>query len=261
MSHKKIEFCHEDLIESHRHAVMAQTAYMDGKEAKAIFKTLGWTGHKFFDHDGAQAHVVWNKKEVAVCFRGTEPTEISDILADLNAWPDKAMVGDGLVHNGFQNELEKLWVDITKELTPHLSKKLTICGHSLGGAMATICASRLQMDIDVHCLYTYGSPRTGTSDYIKKFEHVRHFRFVNNNDIVPTVPLWLMGYRHHSDPMYIDFNGMIHAKMPYWQRLKDKLKGRWRALKKGQVFDNVYDHSMQYYAQYTGEEADVRRDV
>lgn len=260
MSHK-IDFSHEDLVESHRHAVMAQTAYMDGKEAKPIFKTLGWTGHKFLDNDGAQCHIVWNKNEVAVAFRGTEPTEISDVLADLNAWPDDPMIGHGKVHNGFQNELEKLWGDVTKSVTPHLGKKLTICGHSLGGAMATIAASRFSMDLEVHTLFTYGSPRTGTQDFIDAFKHVRHFRFVNNNDIVPTVPLWLMGYRHHSTPMYIDFHGNIHAGLSWTQRMKDKLKGRWTALKNGKVFDNVYDHSMAYYAQYTGEEADASRNV
>jgi len=258
---KKIDFCHEDVVECHRHAVMAQEAYLDGPEAKPKFKKLGWTGHKFIDIDGAQCHVVWNKDEVAIAFRGTEPSEFTDILADLNAWPDEPMIGHGKVHNGFQNELEKLWPVITREITPHLGKKLTLCGHSLGGAMATVAASRFSMDINVNCLFTYGSPRTGTKAFVKAFEHVKHFRFVNNNDIVPTVPLALMGYRHHCGPMYIDFHGNIHANLTWWARFRDKMKGRWAALKKGQPFDNFFDHSSAYYSQYTGEEVDVNRNV
>lgn len=258
---KVTQYSHEDILESHRHAVMAQTAYLDGKEAKPHFKSLGWTGHKFIDIDGAQCHVVWNKKEVAIAFRGTEPSEFTDILADLNAWPDEPLIGHGKVHNGFQNELEKLWVDVIKALTPHLGKKLTLCGHSLGGAMATVAASRFSMDISIDCLFTYGSPRTGTADFVKAFAQVKHFRFVNNNDIVPTVPLALMGYRHHCPPMYIDFNGHIHGNLSWGARMRDKLKGRWAALKKGQPFDNFFDHSSAYYSQYTGEEADVSGNV
>ena len=258
---KTIVFDHDDIIECHRHAVAAQVAYLDGKEAKPEFKKLGFTGHKFIEHDGAQCHVVWNKKETCVAFRGTEPSEFSDLLADLNAWPDEPMIGEGKVHNGFQNELEKLWPAVTKELTPHLGKKLTLCGHSLGGAMATVAASRFSMDIGVDTLFTYGSPRTGTSDFVKAFKDVRHFRFVNNNDIVPTVPLAIMGYRHHCGPMYIDFHGNVHGNLSWGQRMKDKIKGRWNALKKGQPFDNFFDHSSSYYSQYTGEEADVSRNV
>jgi hypothetical protein len=43
--------------------------------------------------------------------------------------------------------------------------------------------------------------------------------------------------------------------------MKDKIKGRWNALKKGQPFDNFFDHSSSYYSQYTGEEANASRDV
>jgi len=261
MMSKVTTFSHEDILECHRHAVMAQAAYLDGKEAKPRFKALNWSTHKFLDHDGAQCHIVSNKTEVAVAFRGTEPAEFSDLLADLNAWPDKPMIGHGKVHNGFQNELEKLWPMILEGLTPHLGKKLTLCGHSLGGAMATVAASRFSMDIGVDTLFTYGSPRTGTSDFVKAFKHVPHFRFVNNNDIVPTVPLAIMGYRHHCGPMYIDFKGNVHAGLSWGARFRDKMKGRWAALKKGQPFDNFFDHSSNYYAQYTGEEADVRRNV
>ena len=58
-------------------AEMAKIAYEDGPTAKKHFKALGYTGHKFIDHDGAQAHCVWNKEEFVLCCRGTEPTEES----------------------------------------------------------------------------------------------------------------------------------------------------------------------------------------
>ena len=90
-------------------AKLSGLAYLDGKKAKPKMKDLGYTTHKFIDIDGAQCHIVSDKESVVIVFRGTEPTEFSDVLADLNVWPDEAHNGHGLVHNGFQTELDKLW--------------------------------------------------------------------------------------------------------------------------------------------------------
>lgn len=230
-------------------ALCAKYAYLDGEDAKGLYKELGYSYHRFFDVDGAQAHVVWNKDEFVLCFRGTEPTELSDVLADLNAWPDRAEVG-GLVHNGFQNELEKLWPQLEKLIDRHTQApiKFFITGHSLGGAMATIAASRCKDSVTA--LFTYGSPRVGNRTFIDNFKNVKHYRHVNNNDIVTGVPFWLMGYRHHSEARYINFYGNIRKVTP-WQRFKDKWRGRWAALKKGMPFDGAVDHGMDYYCEYT----------
>jgi len=231
-------------------AKAAQTAYLDGKPAKPEYKKLGYTTHKFIDIDGAQCHIVSNKDEVVLCFRGTEPTEFSDITADLNAFPDKANNGHGLVHNGFQEEVNKVWDTITASLNKMKldGKNLFVCGHSLGGAMATIATSRL--GDKVNALYTYGSPRVGTRSFVKSFAQIPHYRHVNNNDMVTKVPFALMGYKHHSKARYINYYGNIRSLTP-WQRIKDQWRGRWAALKKGCPFDGAYDHGMKYYVQYT----------
>lgn len=225
-------------------AHMAELAYKNGKEAKPNFKKLGYTYHKFIDVDGAQVHVCWNKTEMVLAFRGTEPDEFSDIKADLNAFPDRAQVG-GWVHNGFQTELEKVWKDVLKVMGDKLaSRKLYVCGHSLGGAMATIAASRL----NPHALYTYGSPRVGTKKFVKNIT-CKHYRHVNNNDIVPKVPFAFLGYRHHGELQYINFYGNIR-KMTSWQRFKDGFRGRRAAWKNKQPFDGARDHGMSNYIKY-----------
>lgn len=61
--------------------------------------------------------------------------------------------------------------------------------------------------------------------------------------------MWVMFYRHHGDLTYINHYGNIR-KMTLWQRVKDKLRGRWRALQKRQPFDGAYDHSMGHYVKY-----------
>ena len=232
-----------------KYAQMAQIAYLDGKEAKAGYRELGFTFHKLIDIDGAQVHLVRNSTEVGVCFRGTEPSEISDVLADLKAWPTKSET-DGWVHTGFKDELDKVWSDVLQYVTKYKAKNLYICGHSLGAAMATLCASRLPQ---TKHLYTFGSPRVGTCSFVKNLS-VPHTRCVNNNDIVTGVPLVLMGYKHHGELVYINYYGNIR-NMTFWQRFKDGWRGRFQAFAKGMPFDGAYDHSMVYYVRYTEEDA------
>lgn len=229
--------------QAHLMAQCAQIAYLDGKEAKAKFKTLGFTGHKFFENDGAQCHAVWDKERFVLAFRGTEPDELSDILADLNAIPRGAMT-HGLVHSGFRGEVDKLWDQLVDVQKKHNGKTFLITGHSLGASMATIATSRFEEYTPVEHLYTFGSPRVGTRSFVKHIE-TKHTRFVNNNDIVTKVPLFIMGYKHHGDLAYINFYGEVR-KLTMWQAVKDK----WRGWKWG-ILDGVIDHSMDFYVQYT----------
>jgi triacylglycerol lipase len=229
----------------HTMAQLAQIAYLDGAEAKTSGKSLGYTGHKFFENDGAQCHAFWDKETYVLAFRGTEPTEISDVLADLNAIPRGAMT-HGLVHSGFRGETDKIWDEIKKhrDSTTHKGKKFYITGHSLGAAMATIATSRFEEYTKVEQLTTFGSPRVGTRKFVKHIE-TPHLRFVNNNDIVTKVPLWIMGYKHHGVLQYINFYGNIR-KLTTWQVIKDK----WRGYKSG-ILDGAKDHGMDKYVEAT----------
>jgi len=228
----------------HKMAQLAGLAYLDGAEEKPKMKALGYTGHKFFENDGAQCHAVWNKEEYVLAFRGTEPSELSDVLADLNAIPRGAMT-HGLVHSGFRNECDKLWDDIVKHHSKgHQNKTMYITGHSLGAAMATIATSRFEEVQAVAQLTTFGSPRVGTRKFVKNIS-TPHMRYVNNNDIVTKVPLFIMGYKHHGTLQYINFYGNVR-KLTTWQMIKD----RWRGWRSG-ILDGAADHGMDNYIRCT----------
>lgn len=228
-----------NLEKANKFAKLANMAYLD-EEGKKGYKLLNYSGHKFLDIDGAQCHIVWNKEEIVICFRGTEPDELTDVLADLNAIPRKSMT-DGWVHSGFRGELDKLWDSILEVYNKQKDLPLYICGHSLGAAMATIATSRLPETIE---LYTFGSPRVGTRSFVKNIK-TPHYRFVNNNDVVTKVPLFLMGYKHHGNLVYINHYGKIR-KMTAWQRIKDKFRGY-----RDGILDGAKDHSMTNYVNYT----------
>ena len=219
-------------------AEVSALAYHDGTKAKKELKAIGFNSYKFLENDGAQCHIFNNSEHLVIAFRGTEPTEFSDVKADLLAIKRKSKT-EGRVHMGFKIELRKLWSDISAILK-NKKQRIWICGHSLGGAMATLCASRLE-ELEP-TLYTYGSPRVGGSEWRDGCD-VEHYRFVNNNDIVTAVPLWLMGYRHHGIVRYINYYGRIR-RLSFWQKVKDSFRGRWKALTKFQMFDGIYDHDI-----------------
>lgn len=69
---------------------------------------------------------------------------------------------------------------------------MTVCGHSLGGALATLLA----LDVAANTVYkdpsvyTFGSPRTGDSLFASTYDQVvkNSYRIANRLDIVPTLP-------------------------------------------------------------------------
>ena len=241
----KIDFEKNQLQNNYFFADASALAYRGEIFAKEQYANIGYKTHFYLNIAGAQGHIAANNKNIIISFRGTEPKEINDLYADVKFGKRKAKLGgEGWVHSGFQGEVDKLFPTVLQCIPKQTNKKIYITGHSLGGAMATVCASRLEHLNPT--LYTYGSPRVGGSWFVRGLK-VEHHRFVNNNDLVPGFPLWIMGYAHHGSLVYINHYGNIR-KMTYWQRFKDKLRGRWAAMKKKQFFDGLVDHSIGLYA-------------
>lgn len=127
---------------------------------------------------------------------------------------------------------------------------LYFCGHSLGGAMATICAGRCLLsyiDSNPKQLFTYGSPRVGCKNYIG-YVKLDYYRFVNNNDIVTRVPPTWMGYAHAGKEIYFNRNGDI-KDYGYLMKRRDRWRGFLGGLHKWKV-DHFSDHSAHLYCQY-----------
>ena len=222
-------------------ANIAAITYDDPKTAKTKFNAIGCTIVDFFDIDNAQAYLLKNNDGIHVLsFRGTEVTEPSDILADLKAGKNIEPVG-GKIHVGFKGEINKLWPTIQKSVANINS--LYVTGHSLGAAMATIAAGRMQSK--VLALVTFGSPRVGNKQYVNSLT-VTHYRVQNNCDDVTKVPFMLMGFAHHGTHKYLNYYGAFRTLTP-WQQVKDMVRSRAKAYTKGQKFLGAYDHMMDNY--------------
>ncbi len=243
-------------------AELAQIAYLEKKNATKIAKQLGFTTIEYYDLDGAQTYRFMNKHDIVIACRGTEPTEFNDLKADLQAYPVKSET-ISRVHRGFKAEVDELWPMVREDITrtQNKDKELWFCGHSLGAAMATIMASRCKHNLDnldPKELYTFGSPRVGWPTYVDSLSVVHH-RWKNNNDIVTSVPLWVMGYKHHGQQHYLNTWGNVRTPSG-WQLFKDKLRGMWRGIKKGKI-DNFSDHSMTEYVKHLAKHKDVSETI
>ena len=234
-------------------AEVSMVSYLD--DATDAAATLGFTETRFIDRDGAQAYVFETTHDRVIACRGTEPNEWNDIKADANALRDAAETV-GRVHRGFKREVDDLWPLIKEELVDD-GRDLWSTGHSLGGAMATICAGRCKLDeIPVSPVetQTFGSPRVGSKRYVTH-SGIEHLRWVNNNDVVTRVPPRWLGYVHTGTKMYLDSNGDHLPKFTAAQVAKDRAKGFRNGLKQRKL-DHFADHAIAAYVEYIARAAE-----
>jgi predicted lipase len=140
---------------------------------------------------------------VVIAIRGTEGILEWIHDAEFLQVPCPFLVGAGHTEDGFTAMYESLRtgaaansptvVSALASLSyPHPVSSVTICGHSLGGALATLLALDVAANSTFHnpSVYTYGSPRTGDSLFASTFDQVvkNSFRVANRVDIVPTLP-------------------------------------------------------------------------
>lgn len=239
-------------------AELSMIAYLPPKETEKAALSLGFTETTFYNNDGSQAYSFANQHDIVIAFRGTEPNEWNDIKADIDA--TKALAETvGHVHRGFKKEVDDVWPQLEKMLISHkqnLVKKLWFTGHSLGGAMASICAGRCllsHIDTQPEQVHTFGSPRVGTKRYINHAK-IDYFRWVNNNDIVTrTPPAWL-GYRHSGKEMYLNAQGEL-TELNAVQRKADHWKGFVLGIKNREL-DHFSDHLIDRYVDYIYKEVE-----
>ena len=228
-------------------AELSRVAYFTEYHATRLAKKLGFTTVEFYNIDGAEAYRFMNKRDIVFACRGTQPKQYNDIKADARAFPVVAET-IGRVHGGFKGEVDKLWDKIQEDIIREQAKRdVWFTGHSLGAAMSTILASRCRGEttiVNPQELFTFGSPRVGWASYINNFPF-KHYRFVNNADIVPRVPFYIMGYRLHGECQYFNHYGNLR-NLTGWQRTKDTWRGIFRGIAKGK-FDSIADHNIKQY--------------
>lgn len=211
---------------------------------------------------------------VVLIFRGTqEPrdwkTNLTRKFSKLVTQKDDPSPPKALVHAGFQCAWEDQGVKdkVIDQLRKWEAGKksgvpLFVTGHSLGGALAMVAAASLarqqvggKQEFDnIQGVYTFGQPRVGDSVFADEIGALQEkvFRFVNNNDIVPHIPVpflprnGLHFYRHVGKLFYFDSKGKLSEHRTSILRFLDFCFGQLQeATQPG--FDMINDHKMEFY--------------
>ena len=158
-----------------------------------------------------QAYISYKDNDIIISGQGT--TSMKDWSIDFQIWREKAdFLNDTLVHAGFLKAYKsirmQLHVEINKiKVNENNTINRIICtGHSLFGALATLCSvdCALMYDYPVHCV-TFGSPRVGAPDFIKLYNNNIDvsYRCVRFKDPVSFTPLPLR-FRHVRGGVHFD---------------------------------------------------------
>jgi len=228
-------------------AELSRLSYAPEEAVERIAYEGGFDSCQFVARDGAEAYVLGNRHDCIVVCRGTEPNQWNDIRADANAWTVASDVGR--VHSGFNTEVNDLWPRL-EQLLKENQRPIWFAGHSLGGAMAAVCAVRCNLSpspSEPQAIFSFGAPRVGDRRYAS-FLKIKHYRWVNNNDIVPRVPPRWLGYHHMGQEIYLNRHGKI-SYLRSWQRVQDRFRGLLASLRVWKI-DYFSDHSMVEYIRH-----------
>jgi triacylglycerol lipase len=230
-------------------AQAARLAYLNPSDMAATVRLWSFPRFQFLERNQTQAFIMGNDEVIILAFRGTECRCLKDWMTNANV----ALIPEsgGRVHRGFSMGLDIIWSDILMNIQNFCTNKqpIFVTGHSLGGALATLAAAKLQIfGYPVQGIYTFGSPRVGDMDFFNHFSRVfpsTAFRFVNNNDIVTRVAPRSFGYKHVGQCLFFDNDGMLHPEIDAWNKFLDNVKGGM-----DKFFNDcgiIIDHDMAQY--------------
>ena len=164
-----------------------------------------------------RAFVAYNEKddEIVVAFRGTNGADYENWITNINGWrvPYKVLA-NVYVHKGFSdayNDIsEELLTAISNQKSLHKSASIIVTGHSLGGALATLCAidvrEILKFPLEKVTFYSFGSPRVGNdkfADYVMElFEGGNYKRVTHYTDMVVHCPPPMIGFKHSGNEVW-----------------------------------------------------------
>tara|TARA_B100000925_G_C22006532_1_gene473951 strand:- start:143 stop:976 length:834 start_codon:yes stop_codon:yes gene_type:complete len=174
-----------------------------------------------------------NEKRYTLVFRGTE--SLWDWIYNLIVFKKK--LRDNIyIHRGFYKQLtynntfDNIKNNIKKEIHINPDYNWYICGHSLGGALASISSYLLSYEFKYikWTVITLASPRVGNKHFKESFESIenlKYYRICNNRDIVTAIPTF--GYSHVGHNLYFDSYKNIWEDFGYFPKVSYYIYRCW----------------------------------
>lgn len=192
---------------------------------------------------------------IFIALRGTEP-KLIDWLTDFNLMqtiiPYENINTDIRVHKGFITAYKSVRQTIQDYLQANKSNisNCYVMGHSLGGALATLCAVDIQYnfpELKLEC-YTAGSPMVGNKAFVDSYNKrvPDTMRTFIRKDIAPMFPLsWMQKivkctYAHVGDGTPIGPNDIFLG-------IKNLIINHFKS---NRTMADIANHSVELYLKY-----------
>lgn len=219
-----------------RFAQMSVQAYRDCPlSPEEICKYWRADGCERITNGSQSVLVIWDADDVVMAFEGSRPTW-DDWIA--NADRSVGVMGQYQVHAGFLSEYKKVarpLSDLIDERKLFPGRRLHATGHSQGGSIAEIAACQR----NVHCCYTFGTPKTfkgpGIHPALSDWYHW------HSNDGVPHLPIF-RGFKQRARLCYVRQKKGGIPTPKFWQLL-------WMKIRSYSFGDTAKDHSAESYAE------------
>ena len=169
----------------------AETAYQTREQMAASIPQLGFSRHEIVSEGSAKAVVMIEGDEAVIAFEGTNGVDdIGDWFANIDT--SRTQIPEGTVHGGFLRHYNRVSAQVRKILAESKVSHVWITGHSLGGAMAVLCALDLERGggVVVRGVMTFGQPLLlvpACARVVNQTLSGRHLRIINEADVVPCV--------------------------------------------------------------------------
>lgn len=208
-------------------AKISRIAYCEPTVAIPAYKEMGLSVEEFRHKSHVQYYKLMNDTHIVYAIRGTNVPR--DWLQ--NFMIERIGTAFGRIHKGFSLAADEVTLNYMEP------KQIVVTGHSKGASVALL----LSLYYGVEAV-TFGGTMIGKVDEIA----VNATRYVNNMDIVPRVPGGVLGYKHVGEQIYFNYYGEV-CRPTRWQVFIDRMRSRYKAIKKKQKFDDFYDHKMEEY--------------
>ncbi|KAL4431080.1 hypothetical protein ABPG75_006336 [Micractinium tetrahymenae] len=200
--------------------------------------------------------VAWSDDTVVVAFRGT--ASLANVKADLQVWRARWPSGVGrpllgtapMIHWGFHRSwtaagFDQRLLSMVKGIVdkaPAKPVKVLVTGHSLGGALATLCAQELAtqlagaVQVQVYC---FGAPRTGNHAHARMYNKAvrQTWHVVNNEDVVVKNGKFIVLYKRAGHRVLINSLGDLVVRPTHAETVIRTLPGA----------NSIRDHLMTSY--------------
>ncbi|KAF8651854.1 hypothetical protein AX16_004628 [Volvariella volvacea WC 439] len=159
-----------------------------------------------------------NLRTVIVAYQGTDPSNFLALLTNADFFLDTlntslfpGVPSSVKVHNGFRDAHARSASAVISATRTAISRfgatSVTVVGHSLGGALATLGSLYLRLNLPSNVsvrAVTYGMPRVGNPDFANFYNaRVPATRINNKKDPIPIVPGRGLGFAHTQTEIHI----------------------------------------------------------